>query len=132
MNIALGKTGFSLAAIASTYNSVQETYDSNELRAEVDLTRTTAKEDFAKLEAQKSAIELELGEPLSWQALPDAKMCRICFRRSAKLSDRDTWPECHRWLVEKLDALHQAFAMRVKILDAGEQPVELLESSPQA
>jgi hypothetical protein len=36
-------------------------------------------------------------------------------------ANRDDWPSQHLWLAEKLEALHKAFAPRIKALDLDEQ-----------
>jgi Domain of unknown function (DUF4268) len=117
MNIALGRSGFKLAAVASLWDSVAESYDSNELRAEVVIETTDSKRHFAALEVQKSAIEAQLGEALTWYNPPDKRMCRIHLRRSANIRDREKWPEQHDWLMKKLEALHRVFSQRVKQLE---------------
>lgn len=122
MNIALGRAGFRLNAIASLYDSVAENYDNHELRAEVVVDSAHSKAHFAQLEAQRDAIETELGEQLTWHNPPGKRMCRIFVRRSATLTDRGCWPEYHAWLLAKLAALHKAFAHRVRLLDATEPP----------
>jgi hypothetical protein len=117
MNIALGRSGFKLAAVASFWDSVAETGDSHELRAEVIVDTADSKTHFTRLEGQKGQIEAEFGEPLTWHNPPNRRMCRIFARRPALLTDRVQWPEYHAWLLEKLEALHRVFAPRVKVLD---------------
>jgi hypothetical protein len=117
MNIALGRSGFKLAAIASLYDSVAETYDSHELRAEAIIESTDSKAHFARLEAEKSEIEAEMGEPFTWHNPAGKRMCKIYVRKPVILTDRDKWPVYHGWLLEKLEAMHRVFALRVKQLD---------------
>jgi hypothetical protein len=117
MNIALGRSGFRLAAVASLYDSVAETYDSHELRAEIVLESPKSKAEFAKLECEKAKIEDELGEPLTWHNPEDKRMCRIYLRKTALLTDRSRWPEYDAWLLDKLESLHRVFAPRVKQLE---------------
>jgi hypothetical protein len=116
MNFALGRSGFHLSAIASLYDSVAETYEGHELRAEVTLKSHESKAHFAALHLQKAEIEVEVQEPLTWYNPPDKRMCRIYLRRSADIGDRASWPELHEWLRQKLELLHRAFAPRVKQL----------------
>jgi hypothetical protein len=124
MNIALGRGGFKLGAVASFWDSVAETGDSHELRAEAVIETNDSKTHFARLVAQKGQIESEVGEPLTWHNPPNKRMCRIYVRRPALLTDRDHWPEYHAWLLQKLEALHKTFAQRVKQLDAAEAPLD--------
>ncbi len=108
MNIALGRSGFGLCAVASAA--------SNEIRAEVVLSHSEAKAYYALLEVQKTEIETEFGEPLTWYNHPEVKSCRIYVRRTANLNAKDKWAEQHQWLVEKLDRLYKVFSDRVKQL----------------
>jgi len=54
MNIALGRSGISLAAISSMYDSESRSYGGHEIRAEVAIGTPNAKQCFAALEAQKA------------------------------------------------------------------------------
>jgi hypothetical protein len=120
MNIALGRSGFRLCAVASLYDSVAETYDSHELRAEFIIETNDSKPHFARLEDQKDQIELEMGESLTWHNPPNKRMCRIYIRRPALLTDRGQWSDYHAWLLQKLESLHKTFAQRVRQLDITE------------
>ena len=120
MNIALGRSGFGLAAVASALDSETQSYNSNELRAEVVISHINSKAYFSLLELQKTEIEAEFGEPLIWYSNPEAKSCRIYVRRSANLNARDNWAEQHKWLRDKLDKLHKLFSNRVKQLSIDE------------
>lgn len=57
MNIALGRSGFGLCAVASAYDSETQSYATNEIRAEVVISHTEAKAYFTLLESQKTEIE---------------------------------------------------------------------------
>ncbi len=116
ISIALGRSGFSLCAVASAWDSETQSYATNEIRAEVVISHTEAKVYFALLESQKTEIEAEFGESLIWCNKPEVKSCRIYVRHSANLNAKDKWAEQHQWLVEKLDKLHQIFSKRVKQL----------------
>lgn len=122
MNIALGRTGFYLSAIASMYDSAAQTFDGNELRAEFAINADNAKQYFAAVESQKPELERALGEPLVWHNPPDSKSAKVYLRRSADLEDRSDWPRQHQWLREKLEKLHRTFAPVVKRLDLSSAP----------
>jgi len=121
MNISMGRSGCRLAAVASFWDSVAESYDSNELRAEVVLDSEQSKQQFDTLAADKAEIEQEVGEQLTWYKPPNARMCRIYLRRSANLRDKGTWNEYAEWLLRKLEALHKAFSARVRNLSVEDQ-----------
>jgi hypothetical protein len=116
LNIALGRTGFRLAAVASFYDSVSESYKGHEIRAEFVLEGPESKENFALLEAQKGDLEQAMGEAFTWYNPPEKKMCRLYIRRPANLEDRSDWQAQHAWLKEKLEKLHNVFSSRVKAL----------------
>jgi hypothetical protein len=116
MTIAIGRSGFSLSAVASFWNSEEQSYDSNELRAEFVITGEHSKAYFAVLQAEKDTITNEIGYPLIWYNPEEARVCRIYVRRSTDLRDQDTWGEQHHWLLNNLEDLHRVFAPRVRTL----------------
>jgi hypothetical protein len=116
MNLALGRTGVKLAAIAAAQSSTADAED-GELRAEVCVEHHEfAKAWFAELEAQRAALEAEIGATLTWHNPPGKRACRIYVRRAASIDDRTDWANQHRWLREQLEQLHAAFGPRVKAL----------------
>lgn len=118
MNIAVGKTGFGLGAIASHYDSVSGGYDSNEVRAELGISdKDHAKGYFRALELAKDEIEAEAGERFEWHNPKNSNMCKIYVRRSANLEDLDARNELYGWLLSKLEMLHRVFADRIKDLE---------------
>lgn len=116
MTIAIGRSAFSLSAVASFWNSEEETWDSNELRAELVITGEHSKDYFAELEKDKDLIIAEIGYPLIWYNPEGARVCRIFARQSANLRDQNEWEEQHRWLSNRLETLHRVFATRVRTL----------------
>jgi hypothetical protein len=102
--------------VASLWDSVAESYDTYEVRAEFTLTGTQAKAHFTPLEADKAAIEAEIRQPMIWHNPPDTHSARIYVRRAADLRDRNSWPELHAWLLRRLEELRSTFAKRVKTL----------------
>lgn len=122
MDIALGKTGVYLTAVASLYDSENQTYDSHEIRAEVSLSDKYAKAYFEQLERDRERIEEELEENLTWRNPENSRMCRLFVRESVGLHDQEQWGQYYRWLVSKLDAMHRVFSQRAKQLMAQEIP----------
>lgn len=122
MNIALGKAGVKLAAIASFFDNESGTFSNHEVRAEVVLFDADAKTYFVALEAEKADIEKAVGSPLTWYNPEDKTMCRIYLRRPCDLKARNLWTEQFAWLAESLERLHKGFAQRVKNLKPGESP----------
>ena len=116
MNLALGRAGFGLSAIASLWNSEKEHFDSHEVRAEVQISDEASESYYSMLFELKDEIEAELGYSLTWHNPPNKKSKRMYVRRDAQLEDRSTWPELHRWLVDRLEELKKTFGPRVKAL----------------
>jgi hypothetical protein len=116
MNIALGRSGFKLAAVASFCDSVADSWASHELRAEVVIETESSKAYFKALLERKAGLEHDVGEPLIWYNPPESRMCRIFFRRGADLNNRNDWPEQHAWLRERLERLHKTFGPVVRQL----------------
>lgn len=115
MNIALGRSGFRLCAIASMKDSETGTAENHELRAEVIIETANSKTDFQKLWDQKQAIEDELGDHLNWYNPEGKRMCTIYFRKQVEnIFDEECWQEYDKWLLERLEALHKAFFQRVR------------------
>jgi hypothetical protein len=126
MNISMGRAGCHLSAVISSWDREQESYDSGELRATVNLEDArTADAFFQKFHDEKEVIEQEVGQPLVWHRPEGVRARRIYLRRSAVPDARDKWPEYHEWLLRNLELLHKVFSGRVKRMpepDAGETP----------
>lgn len=117
MGIAIGKTGFGLLAVASTWDSDLGTSDNHQLRVELCLIDDPTKENFHQLEVMKSAIEGEYGGPLVWLESPNKKQSKICVKRAANLNSRDQWTSYFDWLLTNLEKFHAVFAKRLKNLN---------------
>ena len=116
MGIAIGKSGIRLSAIASFWNSETNSFQTNELRAQVTLRGSDAKKRYDALEHMKSEIEEEMGEPLIWYNPEDAKRCRIYLRKTVDLRNHDQRLDQYAWLLGKLEKLHTVFAPKVRDL----------------
>lgn len=128
MNIAIGKTGFKLNAIASLYDSESESYEKNEIRAEFEINdKVYAKKYYQTLLNEKAAIEAEVGEPLCWYNPEKAMACRIYLRKTVNLKDETAREQQMAWLLNKLEILHKVFAGRIKTI----VPMELNEAETE-
>jgi len=124
MNIALGKAGAKLVAIASMFDSETGTFGQHELRTELEFFDENAKVYFTALEAEKDTIEKAIGAPMTWYNPEDKRVCRIYLRRTCNLEARESWPEQHAWLTGNLEKLYRVFGPRVKQLKPNEAPEE--------
>lgn len=109
MDFAIGRSGFALV----TYISVEERY----IAVGLNIYGLDSATRLRALYESKDAIEREIGSPLRWNELTDKKSRISLARHDTDPSDRDQWPEQHRWLLETLEAFHRAFARRIKNLD---------------
>ena len=116
IGMPIGRSGFTLQAVASTQDLESTTSDSHALRVEFVAGNDIDKHYFGQLENQKTAIESEFGSPLVWAGCPGKKQSKMFVKRSADLDDRDQWPSYHEWLLKNLEKFHVIFAKRVKQL----------------
>lgn len=121
MALALGRPGFTLNGVVSSWDVEAEAYGAGELRAEVVISHERAKAFYEALFAQKQQIESAFGEPLTWHNPPNARRCHTYARRAADIRDRAQWPEQHAWLKSKLEALDRVFRPIIRTLEVGEQ-----------
>lgn len=106
--IAIGKAGCFLSATATVMHS--------RIGCELYLGGPTAKQAFKVLQADKAAIEKELGA-LEWQELPEGQDSRIVvYKPGVKLEDKDNWPIAFDWLRTKAEAFSRVLGPRVKAL----------------
>ena len=114
MDFPVGKTGFRLeATVLRRENCVRAALY---IQAGSDSVRF-----FRILVQDKNTIESELAEKMDWQDLPGRQACRIALiLGDANPMDEAGWPRQHKWLAEKLNALHRVFSSRVKALDAAD------------
>ncbi|NWG75506.1 MAG: DUF4268 domain-containing protein [Rubrivivax sp.] len=105
----IGRSGFHVAATANSREA--------RLGAEFYIYHPESKAIFAKLHAQREAIEKQLGFVPEWQELPERHACRITvFRPNSDLADESAWPAYCAWLADKLVSLSSVFPARVKEL----------------
>ena len=117
MPYSSGRRGFTWSAVLRPRNEIMANlYLTTPSKRD---TIKSAKSAFHFLEEDKSAIAHEWAgkSNLDWEELPSGQDCRISV--SAKrndLEDRKDWPNQHKWLAIHLDALHDAFADRIRKL----------------
>lgn len=116
MSIAIGKTGFGLSAVASTWDPDTESSAIHQLRVEFVMYDEYGKGYLLQLLENKAEIESELGCTLTWKENP--KQCKILVKESAHLDERSKWSDYHDWLLKNLEKFHSVFAKRAKQLVA--------------
>jgi hypothetical protein len=108
-DVSLGRTGFTLSSFASPGEM--------KIGTRLYLNNKIADAALPLLEADRAAIEAEVGERLVWNPNPDKRDKVIMISRSADLYSKEMWPEYLSWLVERVSKFKAAFAGRVKVLD---------------
>lgn len=77
------------------------------------------------LEAQRPAIEGELGEAVIWDFDPNRRQSHVkVLREALDPTDESQWPEIHEWLRLKAELLDRVFRPKVRTLDAGDWRLE--------
>lgn len=114
MAYPIGRMGYNLSAAMIR--------PKKQIRAELYISGDQAKRILASLRSQKVEIEMEFGEPLHWEELPDARDSRIAAYLGCDPEEEADWPRQHAWLVDHLNRLHRVFAKRVAMLDVNSLP----------
>jgi hypothetical protein len=114
MNMSIGRSGFNLTAIASFWNAETGSYESNEIRAQVEIMNKDAKKYFELLQTQQPEIESELGYSLEWFNDPTKVSCRITARKTVDLRTRSDWENHSAWLLKHLEDLHRVLSPRIR------------------
>ncbi|MBI4875638.1 MAG: DUF4268 domain-containing protein [Acidobacteria bacterium] len=109
LNVSIGRAGFHLAAVASTWNTVTESYSSPELRVELVLTSSRAKQRFAKLEEMKNELQSKIDLPLNWYNPEASKSAKVFVRQDSDFMDRSRWPDQFEWLATHLEKFTALF-----------------------
>ena len=113
----IGRPGFRLCAIASTYSETMG-WKGQELRAELIIRhRELSAQYHDLLLSQKAEIEQEMGGELSWPTPGDSTTCKIYSRKDVDLYDPDARNEQYTWLLEQLESLYRVFAGRIQELE---------------
>ncbi len=89
----------------------------NWIRAEVYLSGKMAQARFNHLREEKEIIEADLGTELIWYDKAPSDRRIFLESRIPDVSDRDSWPEQHAWLVQTLETMHKVFSGRIKLLN---------------
>jgi len=108
-NVALGRSGYHLSAIADTFG------DRIGLRVYM-RGMYGAEQALEQLLQQKAQIEAEVGCALEWNPNPETTDKIISVHREADLRQRENWPEYHAWLLSHIISFKAAFGPRVKQL----------------
>lgn len=118
-NIAIGRRGFYLAGVISSYNAVDQVTPQPNVRAQLAIEHPESVGMMRALLARKDEVESKVGEPLVWMPVDDVSRRKRAFiSLPANIDDPADWPRQHRWLQEKLEVMAAVFAPIVRELQA--------------
>jgi hypothetical protein len=117
MNYPIGRSGFMLGAVMIR--------PKKQVRAELYISNSRAKDYFTLLSAQKAAVEHDMGNALDWDPLLEGRDSRVSISLgNADPENESDWPRQHQWLASKLNALHRVFSARVKALRLSDEGLQ--------
>jgi hypothetical protein len=108
-DVSLGRSNIHLSNIANPVDG--------RIGVRVYISNKIADGALPQLEAERAAIETEIGETLQWNPSPENLDKIIMLSRDADLNDRSKWSEYVTWLVDKTDKFKKVFWPRVKKLN---------------
>jgi hypothetical protein len=114
--ISIGKRGFYLSAVASSWNIEKNLTDAPEIRVQLIMDSAIAKQQFAAIEKRKDEIEAQIGSSLIFHDPPGVSRCKIYIRRDCDFRNRENWNEAFEWLAKYLDLFSKTFRPIVKLL----------------
>ncbi len=115
MKFSIGRSGFKLNSIISSWNSVTEKNDS-EIRVELKIDSPKPNDHFESLKSKKEQIEEKIDQPITWHNLEGVRRSRIYVRRDANISDSSLWPGQFEWLKTNLEIFRNVFGPLVRDL----------------
>lgn len=113
MGMSMGRGGFTLSAVASTW----EDDGRPGIRTEFVMSGKLASERFGSLEGERESIHAELSETPEWYSPDGVQHRKVILRRSVDWQVAHKRTDCYAWLVEKLDRFHEVFQPRIMDLD---------------
>lgn len=121
MRFTLGRSGISISAVASTFNTATSKFSLGELRAQLLIQNRRAPAAYRALMKEREQIEKDFGGTLEWSESEDVNRRRIFVRCDADVENKAKWPEQAEWLLTQVENLHRALAHRVRGLQLDEQ-----------
>ena len=89
-------------------------YQKKLIATELNIEGPDAAEFFNLLELQREEIEQDAEFSLLWLPQPDTQNCRIEHSHyDVDPSDEEDWPQQHKWLADRLNAMHRVFSPRI-------------------
>ena len=117
MLFVLGRTGVVLSAVA-TRGDPYGVKGEDHIRVEIVTRGANGEEIYDQIEPRREEIESKLGTALIWARPVGGLQSRIYVSKDADVTDRDDWPNQHRWLLDWLQKFDDVFRPIVQNLDA--------------
>lgn len=105
-DVSIGRSGVHIALTVRLRNK--------DLGCELYINIPEAKQLFRHLEADKTAIEAEIGTELQWKELPDKKASRIVARAAIDATDSKNWPKAFEWFTKEVASFKKVMVPRVR------------------
>lgn len=87
---------------------------------EFNIRTASLESDFVALEAQRSMVEQQIGQPLAWMELPGKKSSRVAlFKSGLDPLVEANWPELVAWMKIYLERFDAVFRPLIRSLDTG-------------
>lgn len=115
-SMAIGRSNFLIDAMVDTWEK--------RIAVALIMSGPDAKPHYYLLEKDKDQIEQELGLEPEWRELPNNKNSYITIRNQLDPTDRSSWQEQHKWLMEQLETFHRVLGPRIKQLNADDYRVD--------
>ncbi len=112
MDHSIGRSGFQLKTVISSWNSVTEEYEP-EIRVELKIDSPKPDEHFDLLKSKKEQIEDKIDLPITWHNPEGVRSRRIYVRTDANMIDS---PKQFEWLKTYLEKFRNVFEPLVKNL----------------
>ena len=117
MAFALGRTDIGLSAVAAKGDPYGVKMEDH-IRVEIVTRGANGEAIYDQIEPKREEIESKLGTGLTWARPVDGRQSRIYLSKDADVTDRDDWPDQHRWLLDWLQKFDDVFRPIVQDLDA--------------
>ena len=115
-SFGVGRSGITLVAVA-TKGDPRSVKLEDHIRVELLATGDNRELIYKQLEQKRDRIESELGTALVWAPPGNRRTGRMYFSKDADVTNRDDWPNQHRWLLEWLQKFDDVFRPLVQNLD---------------
>lgn len=104
--MTIGRTGFHVSAIITS--------EKPELRVELTLNSSQAKQQFVALEKHKESVQARVDLPLQWVSSEGTKSAKVYVRQSGDFADQAQRKNHFEWLAKYMKIFRNVFSPLVK------------------